>query len=290
MGRVRGALILVAIAAIAVGVGLAATGGGGTKPRAAHHVVLHAKPRPHRRPASLALPGQLPARTVAVPILMYHRIDLLKAGLPQITRSLTVDPADFAAQMRWLASHGYHTLSQRQLFDALELGAALPAKPVLLTFDDGYRDVFGKAMPVLSQLHMHATAYVITSRISGPDPSFLTWGRITGLEQHGFDIGSHTVHHLELTGLSDSQAFQELRDSKATLEQHLHHPVQWFAYPAGAENDHAAALVRQVGYVLAVTTHPGRAQDARRPLQLFRYEILDTTGVAGLASILGARQ
>jgi peptidoglycan/xylan/chitin deacetylase (PgdA/CDA1 family) len=188
--------------------------------------------------------------------------------------------------MEWLKAHGYNALTQLQLFDALERGARLPSKPVLITFDDGYRNVFGKAMPVLSRLHMHATAYIITSRISGPDPSFLTWGRLTGLERSGFDIGSHTVHHLELTGLSDAQALQELRDSRRALEQHLGHPVQWFAYPAGAENAHAAALVRQAGYVLAVTTHPGATQSAQAPLQLHRYEVLDTTGVAGLASIL----
>src|SRR5206468_10790089 len=112
-------------------------------------------------PAALHLPSTLPSRTIAVPILMYHRIDYLRPSLPQITRRLTVDPADFDAQMRWLAHAGFHTLTQRQLFDALELGHGLPPKPVVLTFDDGYGDVLGKASPILAGLHMHATAYVI---------------------------------------------------------------------------------------------------------------------------------
>jgi peptidoglycan/xylan/chitin deacetylase (PgdA/CDA1 family) len=238
------------------------------------------------QPQALRLPSVLAARSVSVPILMYHRIDLLRPTLPAITRSLTVDPNDFAAQMRWLHSHGFHTISQRQLFDALERGDKLPTKPIMLTFDDGYRDVFGKAMPILIRLNMRATAYVITSRISGPDPSFLTWGRLRALEHHDFDIGSHTVHHLELTMLPNAEALRELTQSRRALEQHLGHPVQWFAYPAGAFNARAAALVREAGYVLAVTTQPGALQNARMPLELHRFEILDSTGVAGLRAIL----
>ena len=80
----------------------------------------------------------------------------------------------------------------------------------MITFDDGYRDVLGKASPVLQRLQMHATAFVITSRISGPDPSFLTWPQLTALERRGIEIGSHTVHHAELPGLSDASAQAEL--------------------------------------------------------------------------------
>lgn len=217
---------------------------------------------------------------------MYHRIDLVKPALPAITQRLTVDPSVFAAQMRWLKQHGYHAVSQRQLFEALEHGATLPPKPVMITFDDGYRDVLGKASPILERLAMPATAYVITSRISGGDPSFLTWGNLRALEHRGVTIGSHTVHHLELPSLSDADALAELRDSRAMLEQRLGHPVQWFAYPAGAEDARAVALVRQAGYVLAVTTRPGSKQSAADPLELHRYEVLDSTGVAGLAAML----
>jgi len=225
---------------------------------------------------------------VRVPILMYHRIDELRPSLPAITRRLTVSPADFQAQMRWLAAHGFRTITQLQLFDALERGAALPPKPVLVTFDDGYRDVFGKALPILRRLHMHATAYVITGRISHGDSSFLTWGMLRGLERNGVEVGSHTVSHLELPGLSDDDALAQLVDSRRDLERHLGHPVQWFAYPAGAVDARTAALVARAGYVLAVTTSPGLTQDARSPLELHRDEVLDSTGVAGLAALVGS--
>jgi peptidoglycan/xylan/chitin deacetylase (PgdA/CDA1 family) len=224
---------------------------------------------------------------VSLPILMYHRIDVLRPTLPAITRRLTVAPTDFAHEMEWLAGHGFHAVTERQAFDALEEGGPLPARPVMITFDDGYRDVLGKAAPVLRRLRMPATAFVITDRISGPDPSFLTWGRLRALERSGFDIGSHTVTHVDLPALSDAQAMTELRASRLALERHLGHPVQWLAYPAGREDPRIVELTARAGYVLAMTTQPGGLQDARHPLELHRYEVLDSTGIAGLESLLG---
>jgi peptidoglycan/xylan/chitin deacetylase (PgdA/CDA1 family) len=218
---------------------------------------------------------------------MYHRVaPALPAG-PDITRRLTVTSADFAAQMEWLKRHGWHAVTQRQVFDALERGARLPRKPIAITFDDGYRDVLWNASPVLSRLRMPATEYVITDRISGADISFLTWPELRRLEHAGIAIGSHTVTHRDLTTLSSADALAELSDSRRVLERRLGHPVQWLAYPAGAENASVVALARQAGYVLAVTTSPGSVQSAADPLELHRYEVLDTTGVGGLASMLG---
>jgi peptidoglycan/xylan/chitin deacetylase (PgdA/CDA1 family) len=234
----------------------------------------------------LTLPATLPSRTLTVPILMYHRIDRLRPGLPAITRSLTVTPADFAAQMRWLRVHGFHAITQQQLFAALEQGKRLPRKPVVITFDDGYRDVLANAAPLLARLGMPATAYVITGRISGSDVSFLSWAQLKALEKDGVEIGSHTVTHAELPRLTDPAALQELIQSRLALERHLGHPVQWFAYPAGRFDGRTETLVHQAGYVLAVTTEPGSAQSASKPFALHRYEVLDTTGVRGLASML----
>jgi peptidoglycan/xylan/chitin deacetylase (PgdA/CDA1 family) len=218
-----------------------------------------------------------------VPILMYHRIDFLRPGLPAITRRLTVDPRSFAAQMTWLANHGAHAITQLQLFDALMHGRALPAHPVMITFDDGYRDVLAKAAPVLSRLGMPATAYVITDRISDGDPSFLTWADLARLQRDGVAIGSHTVTHADLASLPGRQAWGELTGSRRVLEQRLGHPVQWLAYPEGREDARVVSLARSAGYLLAVTTQAGSDQHADDPLRLHRYEILDGTSLASLA-------
>ncbi len=286
-------LVVAAAAGLYLGLGTGSSSGGRTSERKLRTTTLTgpqivpAKPARPPSNARLALPATLPNRTLDVPILMYHRIDVLRPSLPAITRSLTVAPADFAAQMRWLKAHGFHAITQQQLFAALEHGKALPASPVLITFDDGYRDVLQNAAPVLHRLGMPATAYVITGRISGPDVSFFSWAQLKTLEQDGIEVGSHTVHHVELPGLTDPAALQELIQSRTTLERHLHHPVQWFAYPAGRFDARTERLVGQAGYVLAVTTEPGSAQSASSPFALHRYEVLDTTGVRGLASLLG---
>jgi peptidoglycan/xylan/chitin deacetylase (PgdA/CDA1 family) len=288
----------VVLLVVALGAGLFFGLRGGSKAASAPRTHSHTRPvtinvsksPPTPKPASnarLVLPAALPNRTLDVPILMYHRIDVLRPSLPAITRSLTVAPADFAAQMRWLKAHGFHAVTQQQLFAALEHGKALPASPILITFDDGYRDVLKNAAPVLHRLGMPATAYVITGRISGPDVSFFSWAQLHALEQDGIEVGSHTVHHAELPGLSDPAALQELIQSRLALERHLHHPVQWFAYPAGRFDARTERLVGQAGYVLGVTTEPGSSQSASAPFALHRYEVLDTTGARGLAALLG---
>jgi len=94
------------------------------------------------RTVRLALPRPL-RRTLRVPILMYHRIGLSGARTPAMTRALTVPAVVFGAQMRWLERNGFHAITQVQFFDALEHGAPLPKRPVMITFDDGYTDVCG---------------------------------------------------------------------------------------------------------------------------------------------------
>ena len=121
-----------------------------------------------------------PGRDIRVPILMYHRINVVTASTPAESRGLTVHPADFEHQMTWLKRNGYRTITQRELLDALACGRTLGPRPIMITFDDGYRDNFFKASPVLLRLGMKATAYVVSSRISGPDPSFLTWPLLRG--------------------------------------------------------------------------------------------------------------
>ena len=207
-----------------------------------------------------------------MPILTYRRV----AGV------------EFAAQMQWLHRHGFHAITQLQALEALELGISLPAKPILITFDDGHRDVVEHAAPVLARLRMPATAYVITGLISGPDPSFLTWEDLLALERQGIEIGSHTVTDRDLTLLSDREASAELRASRRDLERHLGHAVPWLAYPHGAVDARIVQLVRRAGYELAVTTRSGRIQQSSALLQLRRVEVRDTGGVAGLASLTGS--
>lgn len=232
------------------------------------------------------LPARLPSRSLLVPILMYHRIAPEQASLPAITRRLTVDPAEFARQMKWLASHDFRAITQRELLYALVHRRTLPRRPVVITFDDGYRNVLTHAAPVLHRLRMPAIAYVISGRLTGAGPSFLTCPELKRLERLGVEIGSHTVSHRDLRTLSAAALEEELVASRRTLERCLAHPVQWLAYPYGGFDDRVLEQARRAGYVLAMTTLGGTDQRAVRSLELRRFGVLDSTGVAGLAALL----
>ena len=218
---------------------------------------------------------------------MYHRVGQDVRGDPEITRALTVPTAVFAEEMAWLRRDGFQAITPLQLFDALELGTRLPHKPVLITFDDGYRDILWNAAPILRRLRMPATAFIISGRVSDGDPSFLTWSELRRLEARGFTIGSHTVHHLELTLLPPREAYAELVASRDSLESRLHRRVLWFAYPSGRTNAGVVRLVRKAGYLLAMTTRPGVVQRADEPFLLHRDPVYSWTGVRGLAALLG---
>jgi peptidoglycan/xylan/chitin deacetylase (PgdA/CDA1 family) len=187
--------------------------------------------------------------------------------------------------MRWLDRHGYTSVTQRQLFNALMCGCQLGPKPIMITFDDGYRDVFFKASTTLLRLGLRATAYVITGRITRADSSFLTWPLLRALEQRGIEIGSHTISHLDLTSVTDATAVHELVGSRLALERVLRHPVPWLAYPSGRFDAHVQSLAQRAGYTLAVTTHESSSQSATEPLALSRLRVLNSTGVRGLEAM-----
>jgi peptidoglycan/xylan/chitin deacetylase (PgdA/CDA1 family) len=232
------------------------------------------------------MPSPLPSRVRHVPILMYHRIDYVTLSTPAVTKALTVSPEAFRHEMKWLRRHRYHAITQRRLFDALMCGSRLPRRRVVITFDDGYRDVHRYALPVLQRFRMHAIAYVITGRISGSDHSFLTWKQLRDFERRGVRVGSHTVSHTPLASVSDATALAQLVDSRRKLERKLGHRVPWLAYPYGSYDAHVEYWARKAGYLLATTTDWGALQSAERPLALKRFRILDTTGVSGLAALV----
>lgn len=300
-GRRRTLGLVVAVALLAgAGVALATRPNGSTSAPAVaarplkrvvvrHRTPLRRVAAAPRSAPTLHLPGRLPTRQVAVPILMYHRIDRVTPDMPSVTRGLTVTPADFAGQIAWISAHGYHTITQLQLWNALIHGRPLPARPVLITFDDAYRDVVTYAAPVLARYHEHATAYVITDRLShGRVTPWMTWPQLRLLERDGFDIGSHTVSHVDLVAVGPTEARLQLRASRFALERYLHEPVQWLAYPYGKVDATVEQLARKAGYVLAVTTTAGTRQPADAPLLLHRQEVGGSLGVAGLAALLSA--
>jgi peptidoglycan/xylan/chitin deacetylase (PgdA/CDA1 family) len=235
-----------------------------------------------RTVASLVPPPGAPTHSVRVPVLTYHRI----APLSAVGQTdLKVDPAVFAAEMQAIHDGGYHTITQEQLFNALYKGDALPAKPVIISVDDGYVDDVRQILPVLERLHMVATFFVITGRMT--EPGFLTADQIRELDHAGMDIGDHTAHHVDLRAITAGELQMETAGSRHVLQGVLGHPVYTFAYPFGAYNTTVVDAVRAAGFTMAYTTAGGSTESTSDPLTMPRIHVGHSETPSGVVSLLG---
>ncbi|MEA2301035.1 MAG: hypothetical protein QOE44_1570 [Solirubrobacteraceae bacterium] len=233
-----------------------------------------------RQVARLVLPASSPARSVRVPILTYHRVHDYQTEYTKSIPDETVEPGVFAAEMAALARGGYHTISQVELFHALFDGARLPAKPVMITVDDGYVDDVRTILPVLERHHMVATFYVITGRYH--EQGFLNETEVRRLDQAGMDLGAHTRTHVPLNAVPAAEVRDQVVGSRRDLQRVLGHFVYFFAYPYGAFSPAVVAEVRRAGFVLAVTTMGGTTESSAAPLTLPRIHVGRSQTPAGL--------
>jgi peptidoglycan/xylan/chitin deacetylase (PgdA/CDA1 family) len=192
-------------------------------------------------------------RNITLPILMYHYI-----RTPPSARSdwmgykLSIAPSDFAAQMDWLSGNGYHPVDFNDVRAYFAGRQPLPTRPIVITFDDGYADLYTAAFPVLSAHDFKAVAYIVSGFLGRQ--GYATAEQVVQMDHNGIEIASHTVNHADLARSSPGLVWRELVDSKAWLEHLLGHQVLDFAYPSGKFNAPVVAAVQQAGYDTAVTT------------------------------------
>ncbi len=192
-------------------------------------------------------------RNITLPILMYHYV----RNPPSLREDwlgykLSVSPADFTAQMDWLSSHRFHPVDFNDVRAYFAGQQPLPANPVVITFDDGYADLYTTAYPILAARGFKAVAYIVSGFVG--QPRYVTAAQVVQMDQNGIQIASHTVDHANLARSSNASVMRELVDSKRSLENLLGHPVIDFAYPSGDFNAQAVAAVQRAGYDTAVTT------------------------------------
>lgn len=210
--------------------------------------------------------------TTIIPILMYHYIRVVNDPKDQVGINLSVTPAAFAAQMQYLADRGYTTLTMREVHAILAGERPLPPKPIALTFDDGYRDFYTAAWPILQRHGFKATNYVVTNFI-GWD-AYMTWPMLQELDASGqIEIGAHTRSHGDLRSQKPERRWDEIAGSKAILEEGLGRPVTTFCYPAGFYNDAALADVKRARFLTAVTTQAGTKQNLQWAYALPRIRV-----------------
>ncbi|SRR5712691_3516430 len=197
-----------------------------------------------------------------VPILMYHEI----TTEPTSTGRLAVRPDTFAQQLGYLKAAGYSTLTAGQFASALNFegglnsaGRSLPAKPVVLTFDDGFADFYDTALPLLERHGLTGTLFVTSGWTGGSGeylsrhrpPGMLSGEQIREIAGAGIEIGAHSVTHPELDQLSAGSLRQELVGGKQALEDLLGAPVPGLAYPFGYSSKAVRTSAAAVGYEYA---------------------------------------
>ncbi|MDX6696779.1 MAG: hypothetical protein QOE65_176 [Solirubrobacteraceae bacterium] len=228
--------------------------------------------------AARPMPGAHLAANEPVPILMYHVLNAPPPGTPE--PELWVSRDQFAAQMDWLASHGYHGVTLQQVWDAWRHGAKLPSKPIVVSFDDGYHSHLTNAMPVL---RAHGWPGVLNLQINQTRLD-LKPDAVRTLIRAGWEVDAHTYSHPDLTTVDDAGLRHEIADARAELRRTYRVPVNFFCYPAGRFDARVVAAVRAAGYAGATSTLDGLASPGESPYEMRRIRINGSDGVEGLAA------
>lgn len=183
------------------------------------------------------------------PILTYHRVHPEPAA-----DTPTITPAVFERQIALLAQQ-WRPITMAAFTEWLDGRGTLPARAVVITFDDGTEDNHAHALPILSRYEVPATVFMIADNIGRP--GFLTREQLLELKTGGVTIGSHTVYHAYLPSRGLDQVRRELTDSKRFLEDRLGGPVDFLSYPGGGYTAKVRCLTRDAGYRAACTTNRG---------------------------------
>lgn len=213
---------------------------------------------------AVAVTGWLIYPVRGIPVLSYHMVN----AQPE---TYSIDPADFEDHMRYLAENGYTAISLKQFYAATQHQETLPAKPVIITFDDGYQDNYQIALPVMEKFGMKGTVFVIVDNVG--KPGYLSWQQIKEMQQRNTEIGSHTLTHAKLNELAYNDQVKETLDSKTKLEGQLGIAVDFLAYPYGKYNESAIHVLQQAGYLGACSGRPGLNTDSTNAYALKRISI-----------------
>lgn len=214
-----------------------------------------------------------------IPILAYHNMDPVKKG------SMTVSTARFTEQMAYLKNNGYTVIPLKEAVQYLQGKiASIPAKPVVITADDGREAVYKYMMPIIQKYHYPVTLFIFPSVISHA-PWALTWEQLKTLQNTGlFDIQDHTYshpnfkqekRHLSPTAFAKAVHY-ELVTSKNVLDQRLGTQVTLLAWPFGIYNMEVENAAANAGYTMAFSIDYRCATKSDKPMAVPRYMILQT--------------
>ncbi len=196
-------------------------------------------------------------RIVRVPILMYHHVEVPPADAGEIRRDLSVSPANFEQQLHYLKQEGYVSLSLLDLALHLTRGEPLPDKPVILTFDDGYRDNYTNAFPLLERYGFAATFFLVTAPVDAGNPDFLSWDQVQEMHRAGMEFEPHSLDHPDMRDRATEFLVYQVLASKGAIEERTGEACRFFAYPSGRYDQHVIDVLRSADFWGAVLTEQG---------------------------------
>jgi peptidoglycan/xylan/chitin deacetylase (PgdA/CDA1 family) len=239
-----------------------------------------------------------------IPVIMYHHIDTLE-GVPKtdsIGIGLRVSPTIFDLQMQYLINNNYQTILSKDLLQFQKGLKDLPKKPIILTFDDGYKNNFTKAYPILKKYNLVGEFAIITEVVNTSE--YMSWNEIRELVKNGMGISSHTRLHCTLATkdpkakgqflpspvvsnsnntncsnlnfagqLNTSQIKGELLESKDKLENELQTNIEAIVYPFGHYNQEVINIAKEVGYTYGYSVEAQSEEiiSLEKPFQIPRY-------------------
>lgn len=202
-----------------------------------------------------------------VPILTYHRISDTDDN-PQ-----TLKVADFEAQIKYLKDNGYTFIMPDDLLDAWASGKTLPAKPVVITFDDGHEEIYKNVFPILQKYNLRATVFLVTDHVGMPE--YLSWDVIRALQNGGFvDFESHTKSYKTLTTLKPDKLWNEIYGSKQAIEWAVNKPVKFIAFPEGKYSVDAEETCKECNFRAGFIEDYGLAKNVGDSFVLTRIPVL----------------
>ena len=230
-----------------------------------------------------------------VPILMYHEVtETPHSGFIKYS----VTRRAFAAQMRWLALAGYQTIDLPTLLAYRQGQGSIPRRPIIITFDDGFRDCAVHAARAMAEHGFSATFFVVAGLIGGSsvwlraerglELPLMSWDDARALERAGHHCESHSVTHPRLAELSPVACRGELSGSRELIEDALGHAVRYLAYPFGSHNEQVRAVARECGYLGACSVTMGLSGAGDDALALERVPVLGTDSLFDFISRLGS--
>ena len=211
-----------------------------------------------------------------VPVLMYHHVQPQNIATEKWQTALNVDTTVFESQMTYLTNSGYQTINLDQLAQALLNHQQLPPKSIALTFDDSYRDFYTFAFPIIKKYNLRANLFISTGLVENSD--YLTWSQLKEMVSSNQVFAyNHTWSHANMASVPQAKMESEVQTAQKQLVDYLGTNPKIFAYPYGTENSTIINVLRENGFIAALSTIPGQVQCDSFIMTLHRTRIGNST-------------